>query len=198
MPELLSSYWWEFKNCNIKAYVNSCDTCAKCKGNYGKRARWPIGYCKEGKGPFDLVFIDFVTMLNSKGKRYTLTILDSFSQHFTAILCARDRTIDAARRLYQCFFSPQRNTSHIRSRHTLYFAAKCPLFQNFTVPGDCKAREILSSSITRWRMPSTCYARTETVNGQTSLNPSPHPSMLRLTVLQVHLHITPSLVATPV
>ena len=75
MQELLSTYWWEFKNRDIKSYVDSCDTCAKCKGNYGKRTRWPIGHYKRGRKPFELVFIDFVTMPNSKGKRYIRTIL---------------------------------------------------------------------------------------------------------------------------
>ena len=65
MRELLSNYWWEFKNRDIKSHVDSCDTCAKCKGNYGKRTRWPIGHCKRGRKPFDLVFIDFATMSNS-------------------------------------------------------------------------------------------------------------------------------------
>ena len=54
MRELLSNYWWEFKNCNIKSYVDSCDTCANCKGNYGKCTRWPIGHCKRGRRPFEL------------------------------------------------------------------------------------------------------------------------------------------------
>ena len=35
---LLFIYWWKFKNCDIKACVNSCDSGAKCKGNYGKHA----------------------------------------------------------------------------------------------------------------------------------------------------------------
>lgn len=33
----LSSYWWEFKDRDIEAYVESCEVCAKRKGNYGKR-----------------------------------------------------------------------------------------------------------------------------------------------------------------
>ena len=108
MRGLLSNYWWEFKNRDIKSYVDSCDTCAKCKCNYGKRTLWPIGHCKRGRRPFELVFIYFVTMPNSKGKRYILNILNSFSWHFTAIPCVRDRAIDAARGLS----SPQKNTTH--------------------------------------------------------------------------------------
>ena len=29
MRELLSNYWWEFKNRDIKSYVDSCDTCVQ-------------------------------------------------------------------------------------------------------------------------------------------------------------------------
>ena len=114
MHEPLSNYWWEFKNCKIKSYVDSCDTCAKCQDNYRKRTRWPIGHCKRSRRPFELVLIDFVKMPNSKGKRYIFTILDSFSRHFTAIPCARDRAIDTARGLYQ-FFLRHREIPHIVS-----------------------------------------------------------------------------------
>ena len=175
----LSSYWWEFKNRDIKAYVNSCDTCAKPKWNYGKRSRWPIGHCKPGKRPFELVFIDFVTIPNPKGKRYIFTILDNFSRHFTVIPCARDRAIDVVRGLCQ-FFLCHREIAHIvssdRGTHfTDNFAAKCPLYRNFTVPGDRRALEILSGNIAQWRMSSIRYSKTETVNGQTSSNLLPHP-----------------------
>ena len=114
MRELLSNYWWEFKNRDITSSVNSCNTCAKYKGHYGKRTRWPIGHCKRDRRPFELVFIDFVTMPNSKRKCYILTILDSFSRHFTAIPCAKDRAIYAARGLYQ-FFLRHREIPHIVS-----------------------------------------------------------------------------------
>ena len=103
MRELLSNYWWEFKNHDIKSCVDSCDICTKCKGNNGKCKCWPIGHCKQGRRPFELVFIDFVTMPNSKEKHYIQTILDCFSWHFSAIPCTRDRAIDAARGLYQFF-----------------------------------------------------------------------------------------------
>ena len=100
MQEHLSSYWWEFKNRDIRAYVQSCQTCAKRKGNYGMRRNWSTGHCKRGGKPFEVVYIDFISMPPSKGKRYILTILDSFSRHLMAIPCARDRAIDAARGLY--------------------------------------------------------------------------------------------------
>ena len=99
----LASYWWKFKNCDIEAYIESCEICAKRKGNYGKRRYWATGYCKRGKRPFDIIYVDFVSMPISKGKRYILTILDSFSRHLTAIPCARDRAIDTALGLYSFF-----------------------------------------------------------------------------------------------
>ena len=41
MLELLSNYWWELKNRDIKSFGDSYDTCAKCKSNYRKRTHWP-------------------------------------------------------------------------------------------------------------------------------------------------------------
>ena len=122
MHELLSSYWWEFKNHDNKAYVNSCNTCAKCKGNYSKYACWSIGHCKQGKRPFELVFIDFVTMPNSKGKLYIRTFLDSFDQHFTAIIYCMEPCNRCCSQTVPIFSPPQRNTSRsvLRSWHTLY------------------------------------------------------------------------------
>ena len=73
---------------------------------------------------FELVCIDFVTMPNSKGKSYILTILDSSSRHFTAIPCTRDWAIDAARGLYQ-FFLCRREIPHIVfSDHCTHFTGE--------------------------------------------------------------------------
>ena len=47
MQEHLSSYWWEFKNRDIRAYVQSCQTCAKRKGNYDMRRNWSTGPLQE-------------------------------------------------------------------------------------------------------------------------------------------------------
>ena len=126
MCELLSNYWWELKNHDIlvKSYVNSCDTCAKCKGNYRKLTHWLIGHCKRGRRPFELVFIDFVTMPNSKGKHYILTILDSFSQHFMAIPCTRDRAIDVAHGLYQFVLYHREILCILSSDHATHFTVK--------------------------------------------------------------------------
>ena len=124
MKELLSSYWWEFKNRDIKTYVNSCSTCARCKGNYGKRVRWLIGHCKQGKRPIDLVFIDFVTIPNSKAKHYILIILDGFSRYFTAIPCTRDRAIDPARGLYQFFLGDREIARIVSSDRSTHFTGE--------------------------------------------------------------------------
>ena len=42
----LTSYWWEYKNRDIEAYIEFCEICAKRKGNYGKRRHWPTGSLK--------------------------------------------------------------------------------------------------------------------------------------------------------
>ena len=75
------NYWWEYKSRYIEAYVESCEICAKQKGNYGKRRHWPIGHCKQGKRPFDIIYVDLISIPVSKRKGYILAILDSFSRH---------------------------------------------------------------------------------------------------------------------
>ena len=82
----LANYWWEYKNRDIDAYIESCEICAKRKGNYGNRRHWPTGHCKRGKRPFDIIYVDIVSKPVSKGKCYIFTILDCFSRHLTAIL----------------------------------------------------------------------------------------------------------------
>ena len=117
--ELLSSYWREFKKKHdIKAYVNSSDTCVKCKGNYSKRARWPIGHCKRGKRPFELVFIDFVQRqaLHPHHPRQLQPTLYCHTIRKGPRNGRYPRTVPI-------FSPPQRNTSHsvLRSWHTLYW-----------------------------------------------------------------------------
>ena len=99
----LSNFWWEFKNEDITSYINSCMVCARRKGNYGRPVRWNIGHCRRGTRPFEVIFLDFVYMPPCKGKRFLLTIVDSFSRYFMAIPFAQDRAIDAARGLYQLY-----------------------------------------------------------------------------------------------
>ena len=47
-----SNYRWEYKNRDIEVCIDSCEICAKRKGNYGKCRHWPTGHCKRGKRPF--------------------------------------------------------------------------------------------------------------------------------------------------
>ena len=103
MMNQLKKYWWESKDENIKVYAKSSDLCARRKVRYGKRVDWPIGHCRRGTLPFQRVFTDLVHMQQSKGKRYTLTILDSYSRYFMAIPTANEKAIDAVRGLYQLY-----------------------------------------------------------------------------------------------
>ena len=103
MMDHLKSVTWENKAADIDNYVKSCIMCAKRKGRYGQKPDFPVGHVKRGSKPFEVIYLDFVHMHNSKGKYYILTILDSFSRFFICIPTARDRSIDAARGLYQVF-----------------------------------------------------------------------------------------------
>ena len=129
MRQHLAGYWWELKNSDIKAYVDSCETCARCKGNYGRQPKGLTGHCKRGERPFEIIYIDFVTMPQSKGKRYILTILDSFSRHLTAVPCARDRAIDAARGLYSFFLRHREIPNIISSDRGTHFTGE--VYKNF-------------------------------------------------------------------
>ena len=125
----LTSYWWEYKNRDIEEYIESCEIRAKWKGNNGKRRHWPTGHCKRGKRPFDIIFLDFVSLCILKGKHYILTILDSFSRHLTAIPCARDCAIDAARELYSFFFRQREIPRIISSDCGMHFTGE--VYKNF-------------------------------------------------------------------
>ena len=139
-------------------------------------------------------------MPNSKRKRYILTILDSFSRYFTAIPCARDRVINAGRCLYQFFLRHRKIQRIVSSDHGTHFTSE--VYKQFcaqmsiTQELHSPLRPQSSRNIERWRIPSTCYVRIGTVNGQTYLNPSLHPWMPRSTALLVYPHTTQLLVAT--
>ena len=59
-----------------------------------KKKLWQtsISHCTRGKRPLDIIYMDFITMPVSKGKRHILTRLDSFSRHLTAVPRVRDAT----------------------------------------------------------------------------------------------------------
>jgi len=144
----LASYWWEFKNRDIETYVKSCEVCAKRKGNYGKRRHWPAGHCKRGEKPFDIIYVDFVTMPVSKGKRYILTILDSFSRHLMVVPCARDRAIDAARGLYSFFLRHREIPRIVSSDRGTHFTGE--IYKTF-----CELMSITQELHCPWRPQSS-------------------------------------------
>lgn len=125
----LQDFWWERKLEDIKSYVDSCITCAKRKGNYGRKPKWNIGHCRRGTRPFEIVYVDFVHMPQSKGKRYILTMLDSYSRNFMAIPCARDRAIDAARGLYMMFLRHRERPKIVSSDRGTHFTGE--VYRNF-------------------------------------------------------------------
>ena len=102
VTEFLRHFWWPGKNGDVNNYVQSCPICARRKGNYGKNSKPNIGHLLRGSKPFSVIYIDYVHMPQSPdGKRYILTIIDSFSRFFYGYASSRDRGIDAARGLTQ-------------------------------------------------------------------------------------------------
>ena len=125
----LQDFWWENKTEDIKSYIDSCLPCARRKGNYGRKPKWNIGHCRRGTRPFEIVYVDFVHMPQSKGKRYILTMLDSYSRFFMAVPCARDRAIDAARGLYLMFLRHRERPQIVSSDRGTHFTGE--VYQNF-------------------------------------------------------------------
>ena len=125
----LRDFWWPQKADDIKCYIDSCITCAKRKGNYGRRIKWNIGHCRRGTRPFEIIYVDFVHMPQSKGKRYILTMLDSYSRYFMAIPSARDRALDAARGLYLMFLRHRERPQIVSSDRGTHFTGE--VYRNF-------------------------------------------------------------------
>ena len=125
----LQDFWWEDKTDDIKSYVDSCLKCARRKGNYGRKPKWNIGHCRRGTRPFEIIYVDFVHMPQSKGKKYILTMLDSYSKFFMAVPCARDRAIDAARGLYLMFLRHRERPQIVSSDRGTHFTGE--VYQNF-------------------------------------------------------------------
>ena len=87
-------------------------------------------------------------MPNSKGKHYILTILDGFSQHFTAIPYARDHAIDTACSLYQFFLRHMEIPCIVSSDHGTHFTGK--VYRQF-----CKQMSITQELHYPWRPQSS-------------------------------------------
>jgi len=102
VADFLHHLWWPGKTNDISNYVESCCICMRRKGNYGKHAKPFIGHLLRGSKPFEIIYCDFVHMPQTpSGKRYILTIIDSFTRFFYGHATSRDRAIDAAKGLIQ-------------------------------------------------------------------------------------------------
>ena len=97
VSDFLKHLWWPGKANDVHNYVQSCIICTRRKGNYGKHTKPSMGHLLRGSKPFEVIYTDFVHMPQSpKGKRYVLTIIDSFSRFLYCYPTTRDRAIDAA------------------------------------------------------------------------------------------------------
>ena len=102
--ENLRKYWWEGIDCDVIDYINSCTFCAKRKGRYGQKTTWIGGHCLRGSRPFQVVFLDFVSLPNSHGKQFALTMICSFTKFMLVFPSAKARAIDAVNGLVQLFY----------------------------------------------------------------------------------------------
>ena len=144
----LSNFWWESKNLDVQSYIDSCLVCARRKGNYGRPVRWNIGHCRRGTRPFEVIFLDFVYMPPCRGKRFLLTILDSFSRYFMAIPFTQDRAVDAARGLYQLYLQHREKPVIVSTDRGTHFTGE--VFSEY-----CKLMDIKSELHCPWRPQST-------------------------------------------
>lgn len=148
MQTLLNSVWWENKNNDILNWCQSCDQCSRRKGRYGMRQSWPDGHLERGTKPFEVVFLDFIQMPLSKGKRYCLTIECSFSRYLMVIPSAHDRAVDACKGLYQIFLQHRCVPRVVSTDRGSHFTAA--MFKEF-----CSMMGSVSKLHCPWRPQST-------------------------------------------
>ena len=117
----LDRFWWPLKDHDIRAYIDSCTLCAKAKGNWGRVPNWTTGHVKRGTFPFECIYLDFVTMPLSKGKKYILTMIDSYSRYFIAIPFRHERAIDAAQGLYKLYLQHRIIPKYVSSDRGTHF-----------------------------------------------------------------------------
>ena len=94
--ENLANFWWEGRDNDIRSYLAQCDTCGQRKGRYGKR---PLtqGHNERGRAPWEIIYIDFISLPNVRGLKYALTLMDSLTKFVEVYPLAHDRAIDTAR-----------------------------------------------------------------------------------------------------
>ena len=73
------NFWWPGMPTDVDAFVESCWTCARQKGRYGKRQPRP-GAILKGERNFGTIYIDYVHMPQVKGFKYCLTVQCAFTR----------------------------------------------------------------------------------------------------------------------
>ena len=101
----LSQFYWPGKYDDIRSYCNSCEACARRKGNYGRQPKWSTGHVRRGTKPFEVLMLDYVHMPVCKGKQYILSIICCFSKFYMAIPCKHADAVTAAKGLVKVFYT---------------------------------------------------------------------------------------------
>ena len=115
MKSILHGHYWTGKDNDIVDYSRACSICAGRKGNMGRNLGLNRGRLKRGSKPFEIVYCDFVTMERAEGKKYILTILDSFTRYLIAVPCRNETAFEAARGLIDNLWHPFRRLPEVVS-----------------------------------------------------------------------------------
>ena len=148
VSDFLKHLWWPGKTQDVENYVASCVVCSRRKGNYGKHSTPTMGHLLRGSKPFEVIYCDFVHMpQSSNGKKYILTIIDSFSRFLFCYPTVRDRAIDAAQGLvhFMTEYEIPKVISSDRGTH----------FVNAILEDLCEKLEITHNIHTAWRPQSS-------------------------------------------
>ena len=139
-------FWWPKMSDDVATFVDSCWTCARRKGNYGKRKPAP-GALDKGNRNFGTVYCDYVHMPEVKGFKYLLTVQCGFTRFLTAFPTRTNTAKETAYHLSRYFLRhgvPDRLSSD-RGVH----------FANSVIEELCSALKIQQKVHTAWRPQST-------------------------------------------
>ena len=133
----LIMFYWIDKRTDVETFVKSCQLCAARKGTWGHR---PVtaGVNKKGTRPFELIYIDYVTMPSSGGLRYLLTVVDSFSRFIDVFPLRNNTATDTAKCLAEYYNRHGELPSEVSSDRGRHFIGQ--VFQDFCKKLGVKSR----------------------------------------------------------
>ena len=139
-------FWWPKMSDDVATFVDSCWTCARRKGNYGKK-KPPPGAIDKGSRNFGTVYCDYVHMPEVKGFKYLLTVQCGFTRFLTAFPTRTNTAKETAFHLSR-YFLRHGVPDKLSSDRGVHFA-------NAVIEELCSALKIEQKVHTAWRPQST-------------------------------------------